>query len=223
MKFKQNWFAGILVAVWLLSTVVAFWWFQFRNIQVFDAEALTHQAVFFQSGELGPRLENLVKASYNKENKAAISVIHFWDPGCPCSRFNEVHVKNIISTYAAKNVQFTIVVKGSTAEVRNERMRLAQQVFQGFAVKEIRDDWPLQNGPPSSPAVAVINRQGQLVYFGPYSLGARCAPDKGQFVETVLDTLDSKNNSASKKQLNTLAVGCFCPWRTESQIFGEQA
>ena len=216
MKFKRNWFAGVLVAVWLLSTVIAFWWFQFRNVQVFDADALTHQAVFFQSGELGQRLENLVEASYRTENKAAISVIHFWDPDCPCSRFNEVHVKKIISSYIAKNVQFTIVVKGGTAEARHEHMRLAQQVFQDSAVKEIRSDWPVQNGPPSSPAVAVINRQGQLVYFGPYSLGARCAPDKGKFVETVLDKLDSEKNSASKKQLNTLAVGCFCPWRTES-------
>ena len=73
----------------------------------------------------------------------------------------------------------------------------------------------MHKGPPSSPAVGVVNSDGQLVYFGPYSLGARCAPDKGKFVEKVLDRLQ-KEKQAVKKQLNTLAVGCFCPWRSVS-------
>ena len=57
---KKNWFVGILVATWLLTTVFSFWWFQFKNIQSFDLDAQKNQTVFFESGELGERLENLV-------------------------------------------------------------------------------------------------------------------------------------------------------------------
>lgn len=213
---KKSWFVAILVFLWLASTIFAFWWFQFRNIQAFDSNAVGNQTVFFESGELGERLEKLVGDDYSPGKKATISVVHFWDPDCPCSRFNEVHVKKIISDYAEKNVKFTIVVGGSNEAERKQRQILAQNVFNHIAVKEIRSDWPMHKGPPSSPAVGVVNSDGELVYFGPYSLGARCAPDKGQFVEKVLDGLYASKKSANKKQLNTLAVGCFCPWRTVS-------
>lgn len=213
----KKWFVASLVTLWLISTLVAFWWFQFRNIQAFDSDAPNNQTVFFESGELGHRLEKLVANDHvSNEKKEAISVIHFWNPDCPCNRFNEVHVKKIITDYAEKNVNFTIVVSGSSEKERNQRQALAEKIFNHSAVKEIRSDWPMHKGPPSSPAVAVLNRRGELVYFGPYSLGARCAPDKGKFVESVLDGLYASKKSADKKQLNTLAVGCFCPWRSVS-------
>lgn len=213
---KKNWFAGILVSVWLLSTIFAFWWFQFRNIQAFDSEAVINQTVFFESGELGQRLEKLVASEYLAGKESSISVIHFWNPDCPCNRFNEVHVKKIISDYAAKNVTFTVVVGGRNKEERNQRQILAKQIFSHAAVKDIRSDWAMNQGPPSSPAVGIVNSEGELVYFGPYSLGARCAPDKGKFVETVLNNLEDSKKRTGKKQLNTLAVGCFCPWRSVS-------
>lgn len=200
----------------MISTLIAFWWFQFRNIQAFDINAVSNQTVFFESGQLGERIEKLISEEQFDDKASTISVVHFWNPACPCNRFNEVHVKKIISEYAGKNVKFTIVVSGSNEQERNQRQILAQQVFTHKAVKEIRSDWPMDKGPPSSPAVGVINRSGELVYFGPYSLGARCAPDKGKFVETVLDGLYENKKRAGKKQLNTLAVGCFCPWRSVS-------
>lgn len=211
---KKNWFVGGLVVSWLVATVFAFWWFQFKNIKAFDKDAISNRTVFFESGELGNRLENLIeKESKTGKQPGSISVIHFWNPDCPCSRFNEVHVKKIISDYADKNVEFSVVVSGKTSQQRNAYSELAKQVFNFDAVKAIRSDWPMEQGPPSSPAVAIMNKQGKLVYFGPYSLGARCSPDKGKFVEKALDGL-SDEKLPQKKQLNTLAVGCFCPWRS---------
>lgn len=216
-RTRKNWFVGLLIAGWLLSTIFAFWWFQFRSIQAFDSDAQKNQTVFFESGELGERLEKLINKEMIKSKQTApISVVHFWNPDCSCNRFNEVHVNKIIADYADKNVSFTIVVSGDSADVREQRKALAKKIFNHHAVKNIRSDWPMEQGPPSSPAVGVINSAGELVYFGPYSLGARCAPDKGKFVETVLDGLYASNKSANKKQLNTLAVGCFCPWRSVS-------
>jgi len=213
---KKNWFVSILVVGWLIATVFAFWWFQFKNIKTFDIDAVANQTVFFESGELGSRLENLIEAETKKGKKSGfISVIHFWNPDCPCSKFNEVHVNKIISDYRDKNVALTVVVSGKNAEQRKEHSLLAKQVFNLAAVKDIRSDWPMEKGPPSSPAAAIMNKQGKLVYFGPYSLGARCSPDKGGFVEKVLDRL-SDDQLSQKKQLNTLAVGCFCPWRSVS-------
>lgn len=214
-NYKKNWFVGLLVSVWVVSTVFAFWWFQFRNIQAFDINDVVNKTVFFESGELGARLENLVNKEQQSNKLKPISVVHFWNPDCPCNRFNEVHVKKIISDYADKNVQFTIVVSGKNTKLRKLREERARKIFSHSAVKNIYSDWSMDKGPPSSPAVAVINSSGELVYFGPYSLGANCSADKGKFVEKVLDQLKDEKQR-QKKQLNTLAVGCFCPWRSVS-------
>ena len=210
---KKNWLVAGLVFIWFITTIAGFWWFQFRSIQVFDSQAEKNNTVFFESGELGERLERLV--SHHRltgSKKETISVVHFWNPDCSCNRFNENHVKKIIAEYAAKNVQFTIVVSGRDNDERKKRSVLAKQVFNHAAVFDIRSDWPPDKGPASSPAAGILNQKGELVYFGPYSLGARCAPDKGKFVEAVLDRLNDQKR-LQKKQLNTLAVGCFCPWR----------
>lgn len=212
---KKNWFVGILVSVWVVSTIFSFWWFQFRNVQAFDIDAITNKTVFFESGELGARLETLVSKEQQGNKLKPVSVVHFWNPECPCNRFNEVHVKKIISEYADKNVQFTIMVSGNSAEKRKLQEDRARKIFTHQAVINIRSDWPMEKGPPSSPAVGVINNHGELVYFGPYSLGANCSPDKGKFVENILDHLNDEKK-IQKKQLNTLAVGCFCPWRSVS-------
>lgn len=214
-RSKKNWFVGTLIFAWVVSTVTAFWWFQFRNIQDFDINAITNQTVFFESGELGSRLENMVNHKSLTTVQKPVSVVHFWNPDCPCNRFNEVHVKKIMSDYGAKNVQFTIVVNGKNNEQRKLREVEARKIFNHDAVVNIQSDWEQDNGPPSSPAAGVLNEQGELVYFGPYSLGANCSPDKGKFVETILDRLKDKSRR-QKKQLNTLAVGCFCPWQSIS-------
>ena len=212
--------AGLLFVLWLIATVVAFWWFQFRNINVFDPRAEQNQTVFFESGELGSRLENMFL--HQAENaKSKIHIIHFWNPACSCNRFNEQHVKDIIELYGNRNVEFTIVVNGETDQVRKARAQLASKVFTHPAVKHVRTDWPLKNGPPSSPAAAILDKNGQLTYFGPYSLGAQCTTGNGKFVETMLDQMASDSldqREKVKKQLNTLAVGCFCPWQEKASL-----
>jgi len=217
-RAKKNWLVGILVLAWICSVIFAFWWFQFKNVQAFDINAVENRTIFFEGGRLGDRLEKLAKKTDPLAKKSAvISVVHFWNPDCPCSRFNQPHVQQIISDYGRNNVRFTVVVGGATEKIRQQHQVEARKIFNFEAVIDIRSDWPMESGPPSSPAVGVMNSSGELVYFGPYSLGARCSPEKGKFVEKVIEQLKN-NNQSVKKQLNTLAVGCFCPWASQSLI-----
>lgn len=215
-------FAGLLFGLWLVATAVAFWWFQFRDINVFDPQAEQNQTVFFESGELGHRLEKLVEHQVQKDNTSRpINIVHFWNPVCSCNRFNEQHVKDIINEYADRNVKFTIVVNGETEQVREARAELAGEIFTHPAVTEIRTDWSLNEGPPSSPAAAIIDKNGQLTYFGPYSLGAQCTTGSGAFIENMLDQMANEKfdkKQGIRKQLNTLAVGCFCPWQENASL-----
>jgi len=61
---------------------------------------------------------------------------------------------------------------------------------------------------PATPSVAVWDEKGRLAYFGPYSSGAVCGSGQ-DFVSRVLHSLAEAKNPM---WVNTLAVGCYCPW-----------
>lgn len=84
-----------VVAVWLIFTVVAFWWFQFRDLRPFaDSAAVERQVERFAAGHYQP---------------GVITVIHFWDSDCQCSRFSNDHVAALVREYAPQGVRFVMV------------------------------------------------------------------------------------------------------------------
>lgn len=178
-----------LVGLWGISTVAAFWWFEFRNLQAFQPE----QAVLFDSGSLQDSLAQQFGEA------AGPVALHFWDPDCPCTRFNTPHVRDLMAAYAEKGMRFVVLTPTAALQTR-AREEFGPQV-------EIRVAGPLD--PLSSPAAVLLDGQGQLAYFGPYSTGANCTTGNGDYVELVLNELDAGNNP---RQINTLAVGCFCRW-----------
>lgn len=204
---QRLWLGLALLAIWLSGMVMAFWWFQYRNVQPFD-----RQAVFFDGRTLGAQLHQLLDQIAQRDVKRVATVVHFYNPDCPCNKFNEAHVRELMTHYGNQGVRFVVVVNPASSLGQQQAMARAKQIFNHPAVigfRQIRDIHP-----PSSPAVAILDAQGQLAYFGPYSVGAVCTVQNGGFVETALDKLFQGKNS---KQLNTLAVGCFCPWPATTQ------
>ena len=187
-----------LVTLWLLMTVYAFWWFQFRLLQPFTT-AGQQSTVLFDSDPLRDQLSAISRQTSGSADN--ITVVHFWDPDCPCNRFNEAHVKQLMQEYGRQGVRF-VVVAGS-------QIKTAKRIFTDPAVIEYIEELPSLSRPPSSPAVAIMDKKGELAYFGPYSVGAVCSVGNGAFVEKALDKVLSGINP---KHWNTLAVGCFCSW-----------
>jgi len=117
----------------------------------------------------------------------AITLIHFRDNNCRCSRINDKHFNRIVETYSPRGINIITINKHDLAH-----------------------NSPLQNI-PSSPAAAIIDTHGKLAYFGPYSLNALCNQENG-FVETTLNTLLAQQ---SVSNIHTMGEGCFCPWRLQ--------
>jgi len=208
---RRQWMAGLLVFSWLTATVCAFWWFEVRNLQRFD-RATSGQTVFFDSTEIMRELHGLLSsgaALTGNLNQPVATVLHFWDPSCPCSRFNEAHVRELMTSYRRHGVQFTVVARAGTGLSEDEIARRASSTF-GHSVPLLQQSSASPaKVPPSSPATAIFDAGGQLAYFGPYSSGAMCLSGNGAFAEKVLDSLMLGDNP---QQLNTLAFGCFCSW-----------
>jgi len=181
--------AFLLVASWLLATVFAFWWFQFRHQFSFS---------FVQDGIELPEqwLAELPKGS---QDRLAL-VVHFYNQDCLCSRFNEAHVKEIIHDYAELGVDFLIAVPESS------QLQIAEVTFGQHAILAPAMDFV------GSPLALILDIALQPVYLGAYSDSLLCSTNPGQQVESRLDQL-IQQNPVTPVQAETSA-GCFCPWKS---------
>lgn len=85
---RSHWFSVVILLFWLMATVLAFWWFQFRNLGNFDDYWASFQGAEF----LGLQMEN----------SETPLVVHFVDDSCSCSRFSVPHIAELEEKYAGK-------------------------------------------------------------------------------------------------------------------------
>ncbi len=195
--------AVLLVGMWFAFVCIAFWWFESRLLQPF-MYGENSKAVFFDGERLMQQLGSTYMDSVqHTEEKSIATVLHFWDPDCPCNSKNDTHVNNIIETYGNEGVQFIIVTPDA------DSLDQARDRFSHVSVTDFMSTEAQGVSPPSSPAAVVINAFGDTSYFGPYSIGAQCLSENGAFVENILDSLLQHKQ---RTQVNTAAVGCFCDW-----------
>lgn len=174
--------------------VTVFWLFMYRDITRFSAE--DEQLANFDASALSAFTPGTVSGRAH--------LVHFWNPDCTCNRFNRSHVLDLIDDYQRRGVSFSLAVPH---ERHQEDALLAFPMVKDVYVAADIDSI-------SSPASAVFNMFGQLTYFGPYSEGAFCAAGKGAPVEQILNELLDEGNTTP--WLNLSAIGCYCPWPTNT-------
>lgn len=173
--------------VWLLALLYAFWWYQGRYLRAFD-----EQAVLFSGDQLQlpPALAG----------PGPVRLVHFWDPACPCNVGNQQHLTELLQRFAERGVSFHVLRKAASKGSLPAPLAALQPIA----------ELPGAAAVPSSPAVAIWDREGRLAYFGPYSEGAVCTSENS-FVEPILEAVLAGRRVEAT---HGLAVGCFCDWAT---------
>ena len=186
---RQPYRTSLLASLLVLICAVVLWsaydWFQGRYLRAFSE----HTAMF--SGDP-------LQLPAELAGPGAIRLVHFWDPACPCNVGNQQHLAELIETYGPRGVEFYSVRKaGSHGQlpVTLERLKSLEHL-------------PGAEQVPTSPAVAIWDRNGKLAYFGPYSEGLTCN-SSNSFIEPILQALQEERAVSAT---HTLAVGCYCPW-----------
>ncbi len=203
--------AGILLLGWLLGTAYGFWWFQFKDLRPFSRVS-ANKNTFFDGERLRVHLERALvknKAVLSSDDNSTTTLVHFWDPACACSRFNELHVRQLIVEYQKRGIRFLVLARADAFSDRATLQTKARAIFGDVEVM-LTSDVGLNKNIPSSPAAIILDSKQQLAYFGPYSEGAVCSIGTGKFVERILDGVLAGNNP---QFINTLAYGCFCDWQ----------
>lgn len=135
-------------------------------------------------------------------------LLHFFNPDCPCSRFNLKHVKRLAKSYE-NAVSFLAVVPGHfgarTEQIRREYDLSMPVVAYG------RKRLARACGVYATPQAALVDADGKLYYRGNYNKSRYCTTPYSNFAQMALDSLLAGTPSPTFGEIATTAYGCELP------------
>ena len=139
-------------------------------------------------------------------------LLHFFNPDCPCSRFNIKHFYSLQRIYKNK-IDFYVVVADA------EKVQPAKNLI-GTDITIIVDageKLAKACGVYSTPQAALIQTTNQLYFRGNYNRARYCTDKNTNFVEMALDSLVANKKAPYFSALATRSYGCNI--REEEYIF----
>ena len=132
--------------------------------------------------------------------------LHFFNPACPCSRFNIPHFKTLAKKYA-DDLSFAVVVLSKEKKYSVEDI---QDKF-GIKVPVYFDETIAKScGVYSTPQAAIISN-GKLYYRGNYNKSRYCTEKNSNYAEMAIDSLLNQNAHPSFSQYALVSYGCTLP------------
>ena len=132
--------------------------------------------------------------------------LHFFNPDCPCSRFNVPHFRSLVKEFG-KDVNFAIVVmsdKNYSAGEITDKLKLDLPVLSDTALAALC-------GVYSTPQAVIIDTKKKLHYRGNYNKSRYCTDKQTNYAYIALEALLNKNNNAGFSQPDLKAYGCELP------------
>jgi hypothetical protein len=131
--------------------------------------------------------------------------LHFFNPDCPCSKFNVAHFISLVTEYDSK-ANFAIVVmskKTYTAREIQDKFKTRIPVLFDTSIATAC-------GVYSTPQAVIIDTSHRLYYRGNYNRSRYCTDKKSEYAKAALDALLNNNNIVFD-QYALKAYGCQLP------------
>jgi len=136
--------------------------------------------------------------------------LHFFNPDCPCSRFNIKHFKALVKQYGHE-ASFAIVPvtkKNYTAKDIQSRFGIDIPVVFDTAIATAC-------GVYSTPQAVILDRHRRLYYRGNYNRSRYCTDKNTNYAQLALDSLLGNKLYPVFDQLALKAYGCQLPTYTK--------
>lgn len=145
-------------------------------------------------------------AGINLDPMGKAQFLHFFNPDCPCSRFNAGHFKYLYKTFS-QELDFKVVIpEGSSI---SKTQKLLERDISIIHDKEAR--WSHAVGVYSSPQAAIIDREGELYFRGNYNKARFCTLQGSNYAEISLKMLVKGLEAPVWDFYATRSYGCQLP------------
>lgn len=148
-------------------------------------------------------------------------LLHFFNPDCPCSRFSEDHVRDLIRAYR-DSVSIVAVIEPEGGVVTASA---AARVERELGVPTLLDaDGSLARlvGVYSSPQAVLVTSGGALYYRGNYNLARYHTDERTEFARLALESLFAGAPSFDAPRAARIAYGCPLPSDLARQAQGAE-
>jgi hypothetical protein len=132
--------------------------------------------------------------------------LHFYNPDCPCSRFNKSHFRSLVQSYG-NQVHFAVVVmtdkKYSEKDIQ-DKIGLNLPITFDRSIAN-------QCGVYSTPQAIILDKDQKLFYRGNYNSSRYCTDEKSAYAKIALDGLLKSNTLPDVDPKALTAYGCTLP------------
>lgn len=133
--------------------------------------------------------------------------LHFFNPDCPCSRFNIPHFKDLVKSYADK-ISFAVVVMTKDKNYKESSIREKY----GITVPVLFDtSLAATCGVYSTPQAVLLTADKELYYRGNYNRSRYCTDKKSNYAQTAIDSLLASKPEPLFNNYALTAYGCSLP------------
>jgi hypothetical protein len=156
---------------------------------------------------LGSRLE-LAPALARELRPGVPALLHFFNPNCPCSRFNLDHVRDLERTFGER-VRVVFVVQGDDAD----EVASTLDDLRASAPCVLDRDGAIAHsfGVYATPQAVVLDRAGKLAYRGNYNSARFCVDPASEFARLALEDVLADRPARTFSAFATTAYGCALP------------
>ena len=146
--------------------------------------------------------------------------LHFFNPDCPCSRFNEDHVQALVRAHRATTA-FVAIVEPEGGELARDAAERAARDFGMEAILDADGSIGRALGVYSTPQAVILNADGTLFFRGNYNLSRYCADAKTEYARLALEHAIAHTPYTAPEGA-TVAYGCELPANLHAATGGAQ-
>lgn len=208
MKQAGNIGISLILLLWGAGMVLAFWHFEGQYLRPVSRPA---GAVVAHPEALPPApyaVLDTQQGSIRLSGPGPVTLINFWNPDCPCSRFAESDVRGLVRAYQPRGVRFiTVIASGSAPEAQ----RAASAVWRARALAGSASLVDADNrvarrfGVWAAPAAVILDARGRVAYVGAYNAARYCHDPNTAWAKKALVAVLAGQKPPRAK---TLFFGC---------------
>jgi hypothetical protein len=136
--------------------------------------------------------------------------LHFFNPDCPCSRFNQDHVRDLIRAHRGQ-VTIIAVIEPEGGTVSPRAVANAERDLGVPVLLDADGSLAQLVGVYSSPQAVLVTTGGALYYRGNYNLARYCTDERTEFARIAIEHLLAGVPQYDAPVQARVAYGCPLP------------
>lgn len=191
--------AVVSALVIIFSAILGIFWYQ--EIQYLLPTPVPENYRVVRPEEVIRFDSTLIPQQYDKPK-----LLHFFNPDCPCSRFNVAHFRSLSDGY--KDIIDFYVVVADREKIPSAKKQIGENVT--IVIDEQRG-LAVACGVYSTPQAAIVQANNRLYFRGNFNRSRYCTDKNTNFVQMALDSLVAGKHPPHFSELATQSYGCIMP------------